>query len=69
MPDLTSNDLQDRFGGPWGECPAHPRFDWVTEVANDDTSLGYWEWLAVHLVYDAERTDEAAGPADGIVTP
>lgn len=32
--------------GPWGEHPAHPVDDWKTEVANDDTRLGYWAWVS-----------------------
>lgn len=30
----------------WGEYPQHPRDDWRYEVMNDDTNLGYWEWVA-----------------------
>jgi len=32
--------------GYWGQCPQHPRSDWQEEVANGDTLLGYWEWVA-----------------------
>lgn len=27
------------------EAPDHPIEDWQYEVANDDTRLGYWEWV------------------------
>lgn len=30
---------------PWGEDPEYPRKDWKHEVANDDTQLGYWDWV------------------------
>lgn len=30
----------------WGQDPDHPLADWRTEVANDDTRLGYWRWVA-----------------------
>ncbi len=30
----------------WGENERYPRFDWKADVANNDTNLGYWEWVA-----------------------
>ncbi len=36
-----------RLYGPWGEHPDHPVDDWKYEVANDDTRLGYWAWVAI----------------------
>ena len=29
----------------WGEDPEHPLADWKYEVENNDTYLGYWEWV------------------------
>jgi hypothetical protein len=29
----------------WNDVPEYPREDWKREVANDDTNLGYWEWV------------------------
>ncbi|WP_294131763.1 hypothetical protein [Sphingobium sp.] len=40
--DLPMND-------PWAEHPDHPVADWQAEVANDDTRLGYWDWVAARL--------------------
>lgn len=31
--------------GPWGEYPRYPVDDWKSEVANDHTRLGYWQWV------------------------
>jgi len=31
--------------GVWGEHPEYPRSDWVSEVRNNDTSLGCWDWV------------------------
>lgn len=31
---------------PWSEDEVFPAADWKAEVANDDTRLGYWEWVA-----------------------
>lgn len=30
---------------PWADDPDHPVADWKTEVANDDTRLGYLDWV------------------------
>lgn len=29
----------------WDEYPDYPLEDWKYEVANNDTRLGYWEWI------------------------
>jgi len=39
VPDLQPDDY-------WGEDPDYPLEDWRYEVANNDTRLGYWEWVA-----------------------
>ena len=33
-------------GDGWSEDPEYPIADWEAEVANDDTRLGYWAWVA-----------------------
>jgi hypothetical protein len=30
----------------WGEDSRFPRTDWSYEVQNNDTNLGYWDWVA-----------------------
>lgn len=35
--------------GIWGEHRDYPAADWRYEVQNDDTRLGYWEWVAAKL--------------------
>lgn len=52
----------------WGECAQFPRVTWRFEVANEETNLGYWEWV-VH-----QAGDEGISVADhdilsGIVSP
>lgn len=38
--------LVDRAGGYWGNGdPVHSIADWKYEVANDDTRMGYWDWV------------------------
>jgi hypothetical protein len=42
--------LADANGGYWGPGHfAHHIDDWKTEVANDDTRMGYWEWVQKQL--------------------
>lgn len=36
-------------GDVWGEHPTYPREDWRHEVDNNETHLGYWEWV-VHTM-------------------
>jgi len=31
----------------WSEDPDYPVEDWQYKVANNDTRLGYWEWVRV----------------------
>jgi hypothetical protein len=30
----------------WVDDEEYPSMDWRYEVANEDTRLGYWEWVA-----------------------
>lgn len=46
-----------RLHGPWGEHPDHPLSLWKYEVANDDTRLGYWAWVAAREDNGSDRPD------------
>jgi hypothetical protein len=48
-----------RLHGPWGEHPGHPLASWKYEVANDDTRLGYWAWVAAREDRAEARTGTA----------
>ncbi|SEC75870.1 Uncharacterised protein (plasmid) [Tsukamurella tyrosinosolvens] len=37
--------LADGHGGTWSSHPGWPLEDWRYAVQNDDTRLGYWEWI------------------------
>lgn len=39
---------------PLGEHGNHPRSDWRYEVANGDTTLGYWEWVEQQIESHAD---------------
>ena len=41
----------------WMDDPEYPSADWKYEVANDDTRLGYWEWVASRREQDAESPE------------
>ena len=50
----TIRDLKAANGGYWGKHPRFPVSDWQTEVAEDDTRLGYWEWVEIQLENDPD---------------
>ena len=47
--------MQEMHGGLWGEHPVYPITDWRNEVSNDDTRLGYWDWVAHQLEGDTSN--------------
>lgn len=40
------------------EHPEWPRSDWQYQVSNEDTTLGYWEWVASNV--ESNETDSDA---------
>lgn len=44
--------------GHWDDHPDHTAADWKYEVANDDTRLGYPQWVAARLADDSEMPSE-----------
>src|SRR3546814_13878175 len=38
----------------WDDNPDHPVYDWKIEVTNDDTRLGYLDWVEAR----SERSEE-----------
>lgn len=41
--------------GYWDSDPDYPLSDWKYEVANDDTRMGYHEWVAAKKEEDRDR--------------
>jgi hypothetical protein len=39
----------------WGEYSDFPVEDWAYEASNNDTRLGYWDWVKVKI---AEKEEE-----------
>lgn len=59
--ELTAQELREKYDTEegWGQ---HPRFtmeDWRHEVSNEDTRIGYWDWVEKSLAY-AEDEEESA---------
>jgi hypothetical protein len=46
---MNIEDLKAQHGGHWGTHPDHKPADWVSEVHQGNTRLGYWEWLSAML--------------------
>ena len=50
MNELELEILQAANGGYWGKGDKeHTPEDWVSEVHQGNTRMGYWEWLDVML--------------------
>lgn len=41
---LTAEQLRVKYGY-WGKHPEYPLSDWRSEVANNETREGYWDWV------------------------
>jgi hypothetical protein len=56
--ELTAQELREKYDTEegWGQ---HPRFtmeDWRNEVSNEDTRIGYWDWVEKSLAYAEDAT-------------
>jgi hypothetical protein len=45
-----------RHDNLWEEDPSFPRSEWADEAGNDDTLLGYWDWVEAQK--EQESDDE-----------
>lgn len=41
--------LAESFGGNWADHPTYGREDWRIDVAENNTSLSYWDWVLGQL--------------------
>ena len=46
----------DAEGDHWSEDPDYPLRDWRHEVADDNTRLGYWQWVRDRREEQAEES-------------
>jgi hypothetical protein len=58
-PDETKA-FADQFGerGLWNVHPTYCLEDWQYEVANDDTRLGYWDWVMSYVDQEGDRDQD-----------
>jgi hypothetical protein len=60
----TAKELYDRFSTDdcWGNCFTYPRNEWMAEVEEEDTILGYYDWLVKRVANDmgSLENDESA---------
>lgn len=42
----------------WSEDQEYPRSAWVEQVTNNDTNLGYWEWVSHSREIQTNETKE-----------
>ena len=43
--------------GYWEPYPGHELADWRSEVANDDTRQGYWEWVEGRIEQEMHKNE------------
>lgn len=54
---MGPDQLREKYAtsdGGWGQHGTYPLEDWQHEVGNDETRLGYWEWVAHQLSVEFE---------------
>lgn len=47
---MRASQFHEVFGDDadfWGSDPDHPVEDWQAEASEDNTRLGYWDWVLV----------------------
>lgn len=64
LPERASKLAQEN-GGHWGELADYPPADWIHEVGNGDTRLGYWEWAANQIEQNTPDTCQHCGEERG----
>lgn len=61
---MVASEFHRQFGDNadfWGEDAQFSVEEWQEEVSNDDTRLGYWDWvLCQREQAEMEREDETA---------
>jgi hypothetical protein len=55
--ELTIEQLKEKYEGVWGRHPVYPVEDWQSEVENEDTRQGYWEWVHSKIESDGNDPD------------
>lgn len=57
--DLSVTDLERKYGQhDWGHHPIFLREQWRREVADENTILGYWSWVANLISQEKSDLDD-----------
>lgn len=51
------SELKDQYGGHWGEHPDWPAADWAIAAREDETRLGYWDWVEAQIDLTDDNED------------
>ena len=54
---MKTAELRDKHAGYWENHPDYPANDWADAVANKDTRLGYWAWVAAQIEQEPDLKD------------
>lgn len=61
--NLTPDQLREKYDTEdgWGNHPdpVYDMAEWRREVENEDTRLGYWDWVAGRLFLEQDGGEEA----------
>ena len=52
--DRAAEALARQHGGYWSEHPLWPSDKWRDEVTNEETRVGYWQWVVARLAEEGE---------------
>lgn len=58
--DADIEALSEKHGGYWGEHRLYPLSDWQEHVCNNETRLGYWEYVEAQLEIAKDEAAEKA---------
>jgi hypothetical protein len=59
MDKAVIDALIEEHGGYWEEHSGYTVGEWMREVSEGNTRLGYWEWVAVSIERDTEEENNA----------
>ena len=61
-PDIEA--LSEKHGGYWGEHPLYSPSDWQEHVRNNETRLGYWEYVETQITIAKDEAAEKAASSN-----
>lgn len=46
--------------GYWSDFPGYPMEDWRSEIINNDTRQGYWDWVDGRIEEDSNEAEDGS---------